>query len=97
MKDVQCYELFGGIALKKYAFSIFIFDISDTRFRLNAPSLINTHKCKYVNVLVHVFSTLIIQHLHVVQFSTCNDLFSTCTFICMHTTRMFLYIINNKH
>ena len=23
MKDVQCYELFGGIALKNHAFSIF--------------------------------------------------------------------------
>ena len=23
MKDVQCYELFGGIALKNYAFSFF--------------------------------------------------------------------------
>ena len=25
MKDVQCYELFGGIALKNHAFSFFIF------------------------------------------------------------------------
>ena len=24
MKDVQCYELFGGIALKDHAFSLFI-------------------------------------------------------------------------
>ena len=24
MKDVQCYELFGGIALKNHAFSFFI-------------------------------------------------------------------------
>ena len=23
MKDVQCYELFGGIALKNHAFSLF--------------------------------------------------------------------------
>ena len=25
MKDVQCYELFGGIALKNYSFSFFIY------------------------------------------------------------------------
>ena len=25
MKDVQCYELFGGIALKNHAFFFFIF------------------------------------------------------------------------
>ena len=25
MKDVQCYELFGGIALKNHAFSFFFF------------------------------------------------------------------------
>ena len=25
MKDVQCYELFGGIALKNHALSFFIF------------------------------------------------------------------------
>ena len=25
MKGVQCYELFGGIALKNHAFSFFIF------------------------------------------------------------------------
>ena len=25
MKDVQCYELFGGIALKNHAFSYFFF------------------------------------------------------------------------
>ena len=25
MKDVQCYELFGGIALKNHAFSLFFF------------------------------------------------------------------------
>ena len=25
MKDVQCYELFGGIALKNHAFSFFSF------------------------------------------------------------------------
>ena len=24
MKDVQCYELFGGIALKNHAFSLFL-------------------------------------------------------------------------
>ena len=27
MKDVQCYELFGGIALKNHAFSIYINDL----------------------------------------------------------------------
>ena len=27
MKDVQCYELFGGIALKNHAFSFFSFFI----------------------------------------------------------------------
>ena len=29
MKDVQCYELFGGIALKNHAFSFFIFTVYD--------------------------------------------------------------------
>ena len=28
MKDVQCYELFGGIALKNHAFSFFFIFIS---------------------------------------------------------------------
>ena len=27
MKDVQCYELFGGIALKNHAFSFYIFTV----------------------------------------------------------------------
>ena len=27
MKDVQCYELFGGIALKNHAFSFFSFSV----------------------------------------------------------------------
>ena len=29
MKDVQCYELFGGIALKNHAFSFIIFNLID--------------------------------------------------------------------
>ena len=28
MKDVQCYELFGGIALKNHAFSYILYHIS---------------------------------------------------------------------
>ena len=28
VKDVQCYELFGGIALKNQAFSFFIFSVN---------------------------------------------------------------------
>ena len=28
MKDVQCYELFGGIALKNHAFSFFVWEYS---------------------------------------------------------------------
>ena len=30
VKDVQCYELFGGIAQKNQAFSFFIFNVSET-------------------------------------------------------------------
>ena len=30
MKGVQCYELFGGIALKNHAFSFFHYHMCDT-------------------------------------------------------------------
>ena len=30
MKDVQCYELFGGIALKNNEFSFFMFAVAQT-------------------------------------------------------------------
>ena len=30
MKDVQCYELFGGIALKDHAFSFFKYNLKSS-------------------------------------------------------------------
>ena len=41
MKDVQCYELFGGIALKNHAFSFFIF-----KEKLNQQDWNNCNKNK---------------------------------------------------
>ena len=44
MKDVQCYELFGGIALKIHTFSFFIFSLTSGEL-INLPlefSLIST-------------------------------------------------------
>ena len=35
MKDVQCYELFGGIVLKNHAFSFFYF-IDKRKFKCKA-------------------------------------------------------------
>ena len=46
MKDVQCYELFGGIALKDHAFSFSILD----SFGLQGPNCILDH-CTYVHGL----------------------------------------------
>ena len=35
MKDVQCYELFGGIALKNHAFSFFLtLDLKEVFLRI---------------------------------------------------------------
>ena len=31
MKGVQCYELFGGIALKNHAFSFFLFSMHNIK------------------------------------------------------------------
>ena len=50
MKDVQCYELFGRIALKNHASSIFIFNTLDDRA---IEDLLSFHFSKYF-----------IQHLH---------------------------------
>ena len=33
MKGVQCYELFGGIALKNHAFSIYVTAVGDPSLR----------------------------------------------------------------
>ena len=41
MKGVQCYELFGGIALKIHTFSFFIFHFQMT---------INPHKCSVMHI-----------------------------------------------
>ena len=42
MKDVQCYELFGGIALKNHAFSfLFIFSLCNKTI-IRRPKLSNT-------------------------------------------------------
>ena len=51
MKDVQCYELFGGIALKNHAFSfhfIFICAWLDSVLDLLTAFLINA-LCTYKN------------------------------------------------
>ena len=50
MKGAQCYELFGGIALKNHAFSFFIFFIS---IRLFAPAFIFLPVCLFL-----LFSTV---------------------------------------
>ena len=41
MKDVQCYELFGGIALKNHAFSLHLFEE-----QLSMQRLVETHTIK---------------------------------------------------
>ena len=38
MKDVQCYELFGGIALKYHAFSFFFIYFINTHFAADNAS-----------------------------------------------------------
>ena len=49
MKDVQCYELFGGIALKYHAFSLSFFSFDDilASFSLQRLNLIliTVHMC----------------------------------------------------
>ena len=56
MKDVQCYELFGGIALKNHAFSfhfIFIYEINEMTYTENSIfqhySQLNGHLSRTLN------------------------------------------------
>ena len=48
MKDVQCYELFGGIALKNHAFSYFIFIYQSAK----------SHMCIWICVHVDVCTSM---------------------------------------
>ena len=50
MKDVQCYELFGGIALKNDEFSFFHFHLNESSAikRLHDP---NCRHSKHVKVI----------------------------------------------
>ena len=41
MKGVQCYELFGGIALKIHTFSFFIFSYKKIKLFLAKKVLVN--------------------------------------------------------
>ena len=45
VKDVQCYELYGGIALKNHAFSFFISILSER-------TAIDTCNLKYLGILI---------------------------------------------
>ena len=43
MKGVQCYELFGGIALKINTFSFFSFSFSGISLSARSPSALSLH------------------------------------------------------
>ena len=43
MKDVQCYEIFGGIALKNHVFIIFIAKILEKLVVSQVSSFLNSH------------------------------------------------------
>ena len=45
MKDVQCYELFGGIALKNHAFSFFMYV---HEYRLHIMTYVSYEVCMYM-------------------------------------------------
>ena len=52
MKGVQCYELFGGIALKIHTFSFFIFiSLPFTDCALNEATM---NECNFVSSFLHL-------------------------------------------
>ena len=65
MKDVQCYELFGGIALKNHAFSFFHFH---GRMRKKAALQISWRHDNYVfqktcKIIYSLISEIEIYHI----------------------------------
>ena len=54
MKDVQCYELFGGIALKNHAFSFFSTFRSVTVYDSNRLSVIARYQSKYCTAFKNI-------------------------------------------
>ena len=59
MKGVQCYELFGGIALKNQAFSIFIAYVYTMLFVSTRCLCITDSVFTSIIVLLHVHCCLI--------------------------------------
>ena len=57
MKDVQCYELFGGIALKNHAFS-FHFSLCDWQIVSSKACLVNTLIMRFYLLLYFVQTSL---------------------------------------
>ena len=45
MKGVQCYELFGGIALKIHTFSFFIFIVEKCELSFGNSVLVGDNNC----------------------------------------------------
>ena len=59
MKDVQCYELFGGIALKNHAFSLANFYLAKLENKyMNTNLILPAHYCKYVDDIFCAFDCL---------------------------------------
>ena len=53
VKDAQCYELFGGIALKNHAFSFISLCMLRMKRLPPVPSLVVFHS--FVSYLVHIY------------------------------------------
>ena len=66
MKGVQCYELFGGIALKIHTFSFFIFSVKD---KILQPSVYCT------STILNELSRDVVWTFCFVVFETENGLF----------------------
>ena len=58
MKGVQCYELFGGIALKNHAFS---FSYTDLPYIGVAHTMLHTYYdlCTFVRCVIHFFVSMV--------------------------------------
>ena len=49
-EDVQCYELFGGIALKNHAFSFFHFSFNDGNMYGHVLTIKNIHMYNIIKI-----------------------------------------------
>ena len=58
MKGVQCYELFGGIALKNHAFSFFHFIFNDKASSYNFSVNTYNNNCVIIPLISFIFVLL---------------------------------------